>query len=446
MRKTVLVLASLALAVLLACEMTLVVALERPAQAASPGQNGKIAYRSYNRDDGGIYIINPDGSGETHVANTGGGPEVQPPGSADGVPTWSPDGTKIAFVRFTSIYDIFVTDPDGSNQTNITNTPDELESWPAWSPDGSKIVFLDQPAGEGDTSDIYVMDSDGSNRTRLTNDDVRQVYGPVWSPSGSKIAFVGRPSCYFTGEGEEQVEVCPDSEIYIINTDGTGQTNITNNLRSDADPDWSPDGTKIVFSSTRDGTRDIYVMKSDGSEVTRLTNDGFEDGGPVWSPDGTKIAFSRYLGSNNNDIYTMNTDGTGQTNITNSPAYDEYPDWQPIPVGYNFSGFYQPVDNLPTLNKTKPGKTIPVRFSLEGDKGLEIFFSGYPRSEAINCETGAPVDNIEQTELGKNGLTYDPVSDRYTYHWATSSSWSGCRQFVMTLKDGSVQRANFTFR
>jgi hypothetical protein len=126
-------------------------------------------------------------------------------------------------------------------------------------------------------------------------------------------------------------------------------------------------------------------------------------------------------------------------------AQDSSPSW--IPDSYTFSGFYQPVDNLPTLNKTKPGKTIPIRFSLGGDKGLDIFANepNNPRSEAINCTTGAPVDTIEQTELGKNGLTYDPVSDRYTYHWATNSSWSGCRQFVMKLKDGSVHRANFTF-
>jgi Thrombospondin type 3 repeat len=116
------------------------------------------------------------------------------------------------------------------------------------------------------------------------------------------------------------------------------------------------------------------------------------------------------------------------------------------PVSYTFSGFFQPVDNLPTFNKTKPGKNIPVRFSLGGDKGLDIFESGYPKSEPIACNSSAVVDGIEQTTTGKGGLSYDAVSDRYTYNWTTSSTASGCQQFVMKLKDGSVQRANFIFK
>jgi hypothetical protein len=111
-----------------------------------------------------------------------------------------------------------------------------------------------------------------------------------------------------------------------------------------------------------------------------------------------------------------------------------------------FEGFYQPVDNLPTLNKTKPGKTIPIRFGLGGDKGLDIFATGYPKSEAIPCDPTETVDGIEETVTGKGGLTYNASTQRYEYDWATSSSWSGCRQFVMKLKDGTVQRANFIFR
>jgi hypothetical protein len=113
---------------------------------------------------------------------------------------------------------------------------------------------------------------------------------------------------------------------------------------------------------------------------------------------------------------------------------------------YTFSGFFQPVDNLPTFNKTKPGKNIPIRFSLGGDKGLEIFEPGYPKSEPIACDSNAVVDGIEQTATGKGGLSYDAVSDRYTYNWTTSSTASGCQQFVMKLKDGSTHRANFIFK
>jgi probable HAF family extracellular repeat protein len=115
------------------------------------------------------------------------------------------------------------------------------------------------------------------------------------------------------------------------------------------------------------------------------------------------------------------------------------------PVPY-FDGVYQPVDNLPTLNKTKPGKTIPIRFSLGGDKGLDIFADGYPKSEPIPCDSTATVDGVEETVTGKGGLSYNASTDTYEYAWATSSTSSGCRQFVMKLKDGTVHRANFIFR
>jgi probable HAF family extracellular repeat protein len=110
-----------------------------------------------------------------------------------------------------------------------------------------------------------------------------------------------------------------------------------------------------------------------------------------------------------------------------------------------FDGFYQPVDNIPTLNKTRAGKTIPIRFSLGRDQGLDIFATGYPKSETIPCNSTTPVDAIEEIASGKHGLFYNARTDRYEYEWATSSTWRGCRQFVMKLKDGSVQRANFSF-
>lgn len=112
---------------------------------------------------------------------------------------------------------------------------------------------------------------------------------------------------------------------------------------------------------------------------------------------------------------------------------------------FDFDGFYQPVDNFPTLNKTKAGKTIPMRFSLGSDQGLDIFATGYPKSETIPCNSTTPVDSIEETVSGKHGLSYNASTDSYEYEWATSSTWSGCRQFVMKLKDGSVQRTNFSF-
>ena len=109
-----------------------------------------------------------------------------------------------------------------------------------------------------------------------------------------------------------------------------------------------------------------------------------------------------------------------------------------------FRGFFQPVDNPPTLNKVKAGSAVPVKFSLGGDKGLGVFAEGYPRSRTISCDSEAPMDTIEQTvSASSSGLSYDTSSDQYTYVWKTHKSWTGCRQLEMVLKDGSLHEANF---
>jgi hypothetical protein len=115
---------------------------------------------------------------------------------------------------------------------------------------------------------------------------------------------------------------------------------------------------------------------------------------------------------------------------------------------YNFSGFLPPVDNLPIGNVIKAGKAVPVKFSLSGDRGLNIMASGYPLSQKIACESGASLDNIEQTlTAGNSSLTYDAATDTYIYVWKTNSSWKDtCRTLVVRLNDGTEHMANFKFK
>jgi hypothetical protein len=115
---------------------------------------------------------------------------------------------------------------------------------------------------------------------------------------------------------------------------------------------------------------------------------------------------------------------------------------------YDFSGFFPPVDNLPTLNAVNAGRTIPVKFSLSGDQGLDVLAEGYPKSEQIPCDSSALTKGAEPTRPpGNSGLTYDPKEGRYHYNWKTERAWAGsCRQLVVKLKDGSFHRANFRFR
>ena len=137
--------------------------------------------------------------------------------------------------------------------------------------------------------------------------------------------------------------------------------------------------------------------------------------------------------------FTVNaTDNTGNASSA-SVSYS---------VIYNFSGFFSPVDNLPVLNTVKAGRAIPVKFSLGGDQGLDIFAAGYPKVQQIACASSAPGDAIEETVTsGGSSLQYDPASDTYTYVWKTQKSWAGtCRQLIVKLDDGTEYVANFKFK
>src|SRR5438034_4811689 len=165
---------------------------------------------------------------------------------------------QIAFTRIvgSQAADIYAMKVDGTNQTNLTDHPADDGS-PSWSPDGSKIAFYTRR--DAFDAEIYVMDADGGNPINVTNhpgDD----FTPAWSPDGEKIAFTS----FRDGQGE----------IYVMDADGGNPINLTNHPGDDVDPSWSPDGAKIAFTSTRgeDVLPDIYVMNADGSDQINLTN------------------------------------------------------------------------------------------------------------------------------------------------------------------------------
>lgn len=147
-----------------------------------------------------------------------------------------------------------------------------------------------------------------------------------------------------------------------------------------------------------------------------------------------------------------NPDGTGSFTATCSGATDKAGNPGSASVSYTvvyrWSGFAQPVDNLPTVNSVKAGSAVPVKFSLGGNYGLNIFAAGYPKVQVVACSGGVPTDEVEQTvTAGASGLSYDAASGQYKYTWKTDKSWAGsCRQLVLKLADGSEHIAGFKFK
>jgi len=275
-----------------------------------------------------IYVINVDGTGLTRLTYNRG---------ADISPVWSPDGTKIAFMSVREGRSgLYIMNADGSDPRFVTTANFGIElplcrRSLTWSPDGTRIAFatyVPHP-GLGGLSAIYMVNSDGTGLTRLTWGE--PPLGPLdlepaWSPDGTKIAFSSASGGYRWG-------------ICLMDPDGSDIVRLTDGL--DWSPAWSPDGKRIAFVRGKGGVGDIYVMDADGTNIIRLTSGPAKYAQPSWSPDGEKIAF---VSDRDKifEVYVMDADGGNIRKLTDNPAYgfienacDQLPSWFPLPYyGY----------------------------------------------------------------------------------------------------------------
>lgn len=239
-----------------------------------------------------IFLTNADGTNVIDLVDAAGD---------DQSPAWAPDGSRLAYVclhqpdgSLAPPARICVRNADGTGFAVLSQTLGEDVS-PTWSHDGSQIAFTS--TAPGSQSMIMIMNADGTNRFPM-NVSMAGADNPDWSPDNRSIVFNMLNS------------------IWVFNRFTQTGLRLTNNT-SDWRPRYSPDGTRIVFQSNRDGNAEIYVMNSDGSSQTRLTNNPAFDSNPAWSSDGAGILFT----STRDDpmhpaLYLMNADGSNLTRVT----------------------------------------------------------------------------------------------------------------------------------
>jgi Tol biopolymer transport system component len=376
------------------------------AQTPTIRANGKIAFTSNRDGNREIYVMNPDGTNQTRLTNNN---------IIDDHPTFSPDGRKIAFLsqNASGAFAIFVMNSNGIGKTQITpvnyQSPSNwygIDGWKmSWSPDGARIVF-----SEGST--LVIVSADGSNRRNLTTG-----FYPAWSPDGSKILFLRSVSN-------------PFFNLLTIRPDGTDLRNIPltfpfNYQLWDSPPIWSPDGQKIAYSSSDGANSQLDIANADGSNPQGFLEICFDfapDGCgartalPTWSPNGRTIAFAAVSNQSGTDIFAKNVSGGAVATLTNTSGVNTNPDWQPLTKTMpDFDGdgradisVFRPSDGTWYLNQSTAGVSA-TQFGLSTDKITPADYDGDGKTDVAVFREG--VWYLQRSSLGFTGIAFGEAND-----------------------------------
>jgi Tol biopolymer transport system component len=342
--------------------------------SAAPAQAGlRLAYGFDGASVDGVYVVRASGLNRHRVTHG-----LRPPTFGRIVPTWSPDGTRIAFnaaPRLNSLSMIYTVRPNGTGQVRLTNGGrhcfgdyaldwsahsqhlvfqrdgcDEVTIWrvrrdgtqlkrlttgpvdpedtvelsPNWSPDSRWIAYVSQEVARNYRNHIWLMRRDGSGKRQLTE-------SPAYDPGESPAPTEGEPDwspdsttlVYTEWQGGGNSDIC------TVPITGGPRHCLTDAPGLDSDAHYSPDGQQIVFTSDRNGSTDLWVMDADGSNEHALTNEPGLDYQQAWSPNGNWIAFISDRGGQV-DLYAIRPDGSELRRLTRNAGIESGPTWAPL--------------------------------------------------------------------------------------------------------------------